>query len=156
MPLILSAPESWKLKPADQPTYLEGPAPDGDIQISLSLLEAMSENGRRLYIKGALDESQKHPGRILIRQSTGANGMQMLERITYSDLPEVPAGHAAAATEPSAPLAWSIVMFVPYQDKFISCRFDVFKLTQQEYTDDQQFVETLIGAARPGNFAAFR
>ena len=156
MPVILSVPQDWKLKPRDNPAYLEGAAPDGDVQISLSVLDAMSENTQRAYIAAALDQSRKHPRRIQIHQSTTGIGIQVIERITYADRPGEPANQPPAATEPSEPLAWSIIVFVPLQKKFIPCRFDLMKLTQRQYDDDRQFIESMIDSARAADLAAFK
>lgn len=156
MPLVLTMPDDWKLKPRDQPEYLEGPAPDGDVVISLSVLDGMSDNSQRLYVDAAMEQGQKHPRKIQIHQSATNGGMQVLERITYPNLPDGPVDQDRPATRPSEPLAWSLVVFVPFQHKFIPCRFDLMKLTQQQYTDDEQFVESMIDSARPGNFSAFK
>jgi hypothetical protein len=156
MPVILSVPRDWKLTPRDNPAFLEGAAPDGDVQISLSILDAMSENTQRAYIAAALDQSRKHPGRIQIRQSTTGIGLQVLERITYAGRSNEPADQSPAATEPSEPLAWSIIVFIPLQKKFIPCRFDLMKMTQRQYDDDRQFIESLIGSARAGDLTAFK
>lgn len=156
MPIVLSAPADWTLKPMENPAYLLGSGPDGDLQISLSVLDFLSDNSMRLYIAAALDQAQRHPRRIQIRQSTTSSGLQILERITYADLPETPADQPAAATEPSEPLAWSIIIFVPFQKRFIPCRFDLLKLTQKEYDDDQQFVESVIDTARAADLAEFK
>jgi hypothetical protein len=156
MPIVLSAPEDWKLRPAYNSPYLQAATPDGDIQISLSVLDSMSDNSRRLYIAAAIDQSRKHSRRIHIRQAATDSGLQMLERITYANVPDGSPDQPPAATEPSAPLTWSIIIFVPFQKKFIPCRFDLLKLTQREYEDDQQFIETIIDTARPADLASFK
>jgi hypothetical protein len=156
MPVILSVPQDWELKPRENPAYLEGAAPDGDVQIALSVLDAMSDNTQRAYITAALDQSRKHPSRIQIHHSTTGIGWQVLERITYADRSDAPADQSLPATQPSEPLAWSITVFVPLEKKFIPCRFDLFKLTQQQYDDDQQFIESLIDSAKAADLAAFK
>ncbi len=156
MPVILSVPQDWKLKPRDNPAYLEGAAPDGDVQISLSILDAMSDKTQRAYVAATLGQSRKHPRRIQIRQSTTGIGMQVLERITYADRSNEPANQSPPATEPSEPLAWSIIVFVPLQKKFIPCRFDLMKLTQRQYDDDRQFIESMVDSAQAADLAAFK
>jgi len=156
MPVILSVPQDWRLKPRDNPAYLEGAAPNGDIQISLSMLDAMSENTRRVYIAAALDQSRKHPRRIQIRQSTTGIGWPVLERITYANRSNEQADQSRATTEPSEPLTWSIIVFIPLQKRFIPCRFDLMKLTQRQYDDDRQFIESMIDSAQAADLAAFK
>jgi hypothetical protein len=156
MPVILSVPQDWKLEPRDNPAFLEGAAPDGDVQISLSMMDAMSENTQRAYIATSLDQSRKHPLRIQIRQSTTGLGLQVLERVIYANRSGGSADQSPPATEPSEPLAWSIILFVPLQKKFIPCRFDLLKLTQQQYDDDRQFIESMIDSAQAADLAAFK
>lgn len=153
VPLVLSVPASWTLHPPDNPLYLEGPAPGGDVRISLSILNSLGENARRVFIAAALDQAQKHPGRTQVSQSIAAGGMQILERINYTNLPS---DRSSPATQPSQPLSWSLVVFVPYEHKFIPCEFDLLQLTQQQYTDDRQLIESIVDTAQPGNLASFK
>jgi hypothetical protein len=39
---------------------------------------------------------------------------------------------------------------VPYENKFIPCSFDLFGLTEDQYHNDQQFVEAIVDSAQPG------
>jgi hypothetical protein len=156
MPLVLSVPHDWSIAPRDNPSYLEGSAPDGKLQISFSMLDAMSPSAEQLYVSAAIDQSRKHPAKIFIRQSTTSNGFPILERITYSGRTGPSTEPSPATTEPSEPLSWSLVLFLPFQQKFIPCRFDLLKLTQQQYDDDRPFIESLLDTARPNDLAAFK
>ena len=155
MPLTLTLPAGWKLDPPMNPSFLEGPTPSGDVEISLSLMDSMVDRNRRLFITGAIDESQKHPDRIHVRQLTGKTGLGMIERITYLTSPGDPATRPAA-TLPSQQLSWNIIDFVPYQQKFIPCSFDLLGLTQQQYDQDQQVVRSMIDTAHPVKTLAFQ
>jgi hypothetical protein len=156
VPVVLSVPQSWKIEPPNNPAYLEGSATDGDVQISLSILASLTDSSRRLYIEAAVNQSKKHPRRLQIRQSTTDNGMQVLERITYAGLPATLPDEPIPATEPSAPLSWSIIVFVPYEKKFIPCSFDLLKLTQKQYTDDEPFIKSIVNSAEVGDLALFK
>jgi len=149
-------PQSWKMDPPNNPAYLVGPAPDGKVWVSLSMLDSQTDSARRLYIAAAIDEGNKHPRRIQIRQSTTDSGMQVLERVTYAHRPATVPDQSASTTQPSEPLSWSIIVFVPYEQKFIPCSFDLLKLTQQQYTDDQSFIESIVDTAEPGDLNAFK
>ncbi|MGD0462296.1 MAG: hypothetical protein ABSB74_07385 [Tepidisphaeraceae bacterium] len=156
MPLTLTLPAGWKLDPPMNPTFLEGPMPSGDVEISLSLMDSMVDRNRQLFITGAIDESQKHPDRIHVRQLTTKTGLAMLERITYLTSPDDPATRPAA-TLPSQQLSWNLIVFVPYhQQKFIPCSFDLLGLTQQQYDEDQQLVRSMIDTAQPVKTLAFQ
>jgi hypothetical protein len=156
IPIVLSVPADWKVEPPNNPAYLEGAGPDGQVQISLSLLDSMTGSSRKAYIETALSQSQRHPHRIQIRQITTDNGLQIFERINYTDLPDDPADQAQPATRPSEPLSWTLVLFVPVDQKFIPCQFDLLKLTQKQYEDDRQFIESMVETSQAGNLSAFR
>jgi hypothetical protein len=155
VPLTMSIPAGWKLDPPVAPSFLEGPAPSGNLEISLSLMDSMDDRRRKLFIDGALDEHKKHPLRIQVQQLTTKSGLQVFERITYARLPGNPATQPAA-TLPSRQLSWNIVIFVPYQHKIMPCSFDLLGVTQQEYEQDQQMVSSMIDTARPGKTPGFQ
>jgi hypothetical protein len=155
MPLTLTLPAGWKLDPPLNPAFLEGPMPGGDVEISLSLRDAMADRNRQLFVTGALDQSQKHPERIHVQQSKTNSGLETLERITYLISQGEPATQPAASL-PSQQLSWDIIIFVPYQKKFIPCSFDLLGLTQQQYDADQQVIRSMIESARPTKTPAFQ
>jgi hypothetical protein len=155
MPLTLTLPAGWKLDPPLNPAFLEGPMPGGDVEISLSLMDAMIERNRQLFITGALDQSQKHPERIHVRQSKTKSGLETLERITYLSSP-TDSTLQSATTLPSQELSWDIIIFVPYEKKFIPCSFDLLGLTQQQYDADQQIIRSMIDSAQPIKTPAFQ
>lgn len=154
MPLTMSLPADWKLDPPVGPSFLEGAAPSGDLEISLSIMDAMDDRHRQLFIAGALDESQKHPRRIWVTQLKSKSGLPILERITYATRP----GHAGSppATLPSQQLSWNFIIFVPYKQTFIPCSFDLIGLTQQQYELDQSLIRTMIDTAEPSKTPAFQ
>jgi hypothetical protein len=156
VPLILSVPQSWKLEPPQNPVFLEGTAPSGDLHIAVSMLGFMNDYSRQLFVNRALDQSRQHPGRIQIRQLTANSGMQILERTIYLDLPNDPSGQSPPATLPSQLLSWNITIFVPYQQKFIPCSFDLSNLTQQQYVEDQPFIQSIMDTARQDVIPAFQ
>jgi len=154
MPLTLTLPAGWKLDPPMHPSFLEGSMPGGDVEVSLSLMDSMVDRNRLLFITGALDQSQKHPDRIRVRQLTTKTGLAMLERIIYLISPGDPP--IQPATLPSQQLSWNIIVFVPYQQKFIPCSFDLLGLTQAQYDADQQVVRAMIDTAQPVKTPAFQ
>ena len=156
VPLVLSVPQSWKLEPPQNPAFLEGTAPSGDLHIAISMLDFMNDYRRQLFVDRALDQSRQHPGRIQIRQLIGNNGMPILERILYLNLPNDPSGQSPPATQPSQLLSWNITIFVPYQQKFIPCSFDLSNLTQQQYVEDQSFIQSIMDTARQDAIPAFQ
>ncbi|MGA2440828.1 MAG: hypothetical protein ABSH08_07705 [Tepidisphaeraceae bacterium] len=156
VPLILSVPQSWKLEPRQNPAFLEGAAPSGDLHIAVSMLDFMNDHSRQVFVDRALDQSRQHPGRIQIRQLTASSGMQILQRITYVGLPNDPPGQSPLATRPSQLLSWRITIFVPYRQKFIPCNFDLSNLTQQQYLEDEQFIQSIMETARQDAVPAFQ
>jgi len=156
VPLVLSVPQSWRLEPPQNPVFLEGMAPSGDLHLAVSMLEFMNDYRRRLFVDRALDQSRQHPGRIQIRQLTGNSGMQILQRITYAKLPNDPSGQSPPATQPSQLLSWNITIFVPYRQKFIPCSFELSGLTQQQYVEDEQFIQSIMDTARQDTIPAFQ
>jgi hypothetical protein len=154
MPLTLTLPAGWKLDPPMHPSFLEGSLPGGDAEISLSLMDSMIDRNRQFFITGAIDQSQKHPDRIHVRQLTTKTGLGMLERITYLISPGDPP--ITPTTLPSQQLSWNIIVFVPYQDKFIPCSFDLLGLTQAQYAADEQVIRSMIDTARPVKTPAFQ
>ena len=156
VPLILSVPESWQLQPPQNPEFLEGKAPSGDLHIALSMLDFMNDYRRRLFVDRAVDQSRQHPERIQIRQLTGNDGLQILERTVYVDTPGDPASQSPPTTRPSRLVYWNITIFVPYQRKFIPCSFVLSNLTQQQYVEDQPFIQSIIDTARQDAIPAFQ
>jgi hypothetical protein len=156
VPLILSVPQSWKLEPPQNPAFLEGAAPSGDLHVAVSMLDFMNDYRRKLFIDRALDQSRQHPGRIQIRQLTGNSGMQILQRITYVGSPNDPPGQSPPVTQPSQLLSWNITIFVPYGQKFIPCNFDLSNLTQQQYLQDEPFIQSIMDSARQDAIPAFQ
>jgi len=154
MPLALSVPEGWKVGPPVHPSFLIGRAPDGNLQISISMLDFMDDHRMNVFVSGEEDLSEKHPQRTQVTQSTTRSGLHVVETITYSDA----GGNASSrpSTQPSQLLSWNIVVFVPYQKKFIPCSFDLLSLTQQQYTDDEPLVHSIIDSAEPNNVSGFQ
>jgi hypothetical protein len=155
MPLTLTLPAGWKLDPPMNPSFLEGSMPSGDVEISLTLMDSMLDRNRQLFITGALDQSQKHPDRIRVRELTTKTGLAMLERITYLTSPGT-AMIGSATTLPSQQLSWNLIIFVPYQQKFIPCSFDLLGMTQQQYDQDQSVIRAMIDTAEPAKTLAFQ
>jgi hypothetical protein len=156
LPITLSVPKSWVLNPPMNPVFLQGPAPDGNVQISLSMLDSMDAHRKDVYVSTLLDEGHKHPRRIQVRQETSKNGISILERITYTPGSDEARTSLTSTTAPSATISWDIILFLPYDKKFIPCRFDLFGLTQDQYRDDRQFIDSIIDSAEPGKFPAAR
>jgi hypothetical protein len=154
MPLRLSLPKGWTLEPPNGPAYLEGTAPGGKVQISLSVLDTLSDAAQKAYIDTAFEQGRQHPQRIQVSQSTTTNGMRLLEKVVYES--DQAGDISAPATRSSEPLSWTLVLFVPFEQRVIPCQFDLFKLSQREYEGDQKFVESIIDSAEPGNLSAFR
>jgi hypothetical protein len=154
MPLTLSIPAGWKLDPPDKPSFLEGPAPGGDVEISLTIMDAMDDNHHHLFVNGELDQSRLHPSRIRVRQLTSKTGLPLLERITYVTAP-VQSLNSPPTTLPSQLLSWNVIVFVPYRTKIIPCSFDLIGLTQQQYDQDQPLIRALIDTATPAKTPAF-
>jgi hypothetical protein len=148
--VLVILPADWSLDPPGSPNFLKGPAPDGNVRISLSMLESMDGNRRDRFLVAAADLAQKHPQRIQVRQLTSRNGMQILERVTYSSATGSPGAQLSAATLPSDKISWNLILFVPYEKRFIPCSFDLFGLTEDQYHNDQQFVEAIVDSAQPG------
>jgi hypothetical protein len=155
MPLSLTLPAGWKLDPPLNPTFLEGPMAGGDVEISLTLMDAMVDRNRQLFIAGAMDESQKHPKRIHVQQLTTKTGLATLERVTYLTSPGDPAIRPGA-TLPSQQLSWNIIVFVPYHQTFLPCSFDLLGLTQKQFDDDQPVIRAMIDSAAPVKTPAFQ
>ncbi|HEY1922609.1 MAG TPA: hypothetical protein VGG44_07560, partial [Tepidisphaeraceae bacterium] len=155
MPLSLTLPGGWKLDPPINPTFLEGPLPGGDVEISLTLMDSMIDRNRQLFVDGAIEESQKHPNRIHIQQGTTKTGLKTLERTTYLMSPGDPAIQPGT-TLPSQELSWNIIVFVPYRQKFIPCSFDLLGLTQKQFDDDQSAIRAIIDSAEPAKTPAFQ
>jgi hypothetical protein len=153
IPVLVMLPPGWAVAPAGNENFLAGPAPDGPVRISLSMLDSMDTTRREHFIAGAIDQAQKHPQRIQIHQSTSRNGLQLLERVTYSSADGIHVAQLSATTTPSDKIAWSLILFVPYRDRFIPCSFDLLSLTQDQYRDDQQFIETIIDSAQAGKLS---
>jgi hypothetical protein len=153
MPLTMTLPAGWKLDPEINPSFLEGPLPGGDVEISLSLMDSMADRNRQLFVTGALDQSLKHPERIRVRQLTTKSGLETIERITYLT---PPLSGGSATTLPSQQLSWNFIIFVPYQQKFIPCSFDLLGLTQQQYDEDQPAIRSMIDSAEPVKTPAFQ
>ena len=156
VPVILSVPQSWRLEPPQNPEFLEGAAPSGELHIAVSMLDFMNDYRRRLFVDLILDQSRQHPERFQIRQSIGNGGMQILQRITYAKLPNDPSGQSPPATQPSQLLSWNITIFVPYRQKFIPCSFELSGLTQQQYVEDEQFIQSIMDTARQDTIPAFQ
>ena len=156
VPLILSVPQSWNLQPPQNPAFLVGLAPGGDVRISVAMLNFMNDYGKRLFVNRAVDQSHQHPGRIQVRQLTNNAGLQVLEKITYLNLPNDPAGQSPPVTQPSELLSWNITIFVPYHQKFIPCSFDLASITQQQYDADQPFIQAIVDTAQQGVIPAFQ
>ena len=74
VPVLVILPADWSLDPPGSPNFLKGPAPDGNVRISLSMLESMDGNRRDRFLVAAADLAQKHPQRIQIRQLTSVRG----------------------------------------------------------------------------------
>jgi hypothetical protein len=153
-PLTLSVPQDWNVYPPIRPSFLTGPAPDGNLQISISMLEFMNSQRMNGYISGAQDLSDRHPQRTQVRQLTVKSGLRAVETITYSN----PGGGASSrpSTQPQQTLSWNMVVFVPYQQKFIPCSFDLLGMTQQQYTDDEPLLRSIVDSAQPGDVSAFQ
>jgi hypothetical protein len=117
------------------------------------MLDSMDSTRRDHFIAGAVDQAQKHPQRIQVHQSTSKNGLQILERVTYSSSVGAPGAQLSATTAPSDKIAWNLILFVPYNDRFIPCSFDLVGLTQDQYRDDQPFIEALLDTAQPGKLS---
>jgi hypothetical protein len=156
VPLILSVPKSWYLEPPQNPAFLEGLAPGGDVHISVSMREFINDYGKRLFVDRAVEQSQQHPRRIQVRQLTNNTGLQVLERITYVSVPNDPPGQSPPATQPTEILSWNITIFVPYQQKFIPCSFDLSRLTQQQYLADQPFIQSIVDSAQQDALPTFQ
>jgi hypothetical protein len=152
LPVVVTVPHTWKLVPADDPSYLEGPAPNGNLRISLSMLNAMDAHLRDTYISGADQQAMAHPQRIQVRELTSQSGMKIVERRTFTIGSGIPSTQLSAATKPSDTISWDVVLFVPYHDKFIPCRLDLFELTQDQYRDDADFLDSIVNSAEPGKF----
>ncbi len=155
MPLSLTLPANWKLDPPLNPTFLEGPMPGGDLEISLTLMDSMSDRNRQLFVDGALEESQKHSNRIHVQQLATKSGLATLERVTYLTSPGDPAIQPGT-TVPSQQLSWNIIVFVPYHPKFLPCSFDLLGLTQKQFDDDQPAIRAIIDSAAQVKTPAFQ
>ncbi len=167
MPLSVSLPADWRLDPPVEPSFLEGPAPSGELEISLSLMDAMDDRQQQYFIAGAIDESQYHPLRIHVRQFTNKSGLSILERVTYAALPghgrtappttaPTTAPTAAPTTLPSQLLSCDYIVFVPYKHKFLPCSFDLIGLTELQYELDQPLIRTMIDTAEKNETPAFQ
>jgi hypothetical protein len=153
IPVLVILPPGWTLAQPGSDHILSGPAPDGPLRISLSMLDSMDSARRDRFIAGAIDQAQKHPQRIQVHQATSKNGLQLIERVTYSSATGSPGSQLSATTSPSDKIFWNIILFVPYQNRFIPCSFDLLSLTQDQYRDDQQFIEALMDTAQPGKLS---
>jgi hypothetical protein len=154
MPLTIDLPAGWKLEPPVGPSFLKGPAPSGEVEISLSIMDGMDQRHRQLFIAGAIDQSQRHPRRIQVRQSTSKSGLLVVERTTYV-LPLSGTATKPATTLPWQQLSWNITLFVPYKQKFIPCCLDLIGLTQRQYELDEQTIRTMVDSAKPAKTPAF-
>jgi hypothetical protein len=155
MPLSLTLPAGWKLDPPLNPTFLEGPMAGGDVEISLTLMDSMGDRNRQLFVTGAIEESQKHPNRIHVQQSTTKSGLSTLERVTYLT-PPGDSSLPADTTLPSQQLSWNIIVFVPYEQKFLPCSFDLLGLTQKQFDEDQPVIRSMIDSAQQVKTPAFQ
>ena len=154
LPLTLSVPQDWKVYPPVRPSFLTGPAPDGDLQISISMLEFMNSQRMNGFISGAQDLSDRHPQRTQVRQLTVKSGLRAVETLTYANVGDNPSSRPS--TQPGQTLSWNMVVFVPYQQKFIPCSFDLLGMTQQQYTDDEPLLHSIVDSAQPGDVSPFQ
>ena len=92
----------------------------------------------------------------MARQMTAAGGLQVLEKVTYIDMPADPPGQAPPATQPSQRLYWNITIFVPYQNKFIPCNMELADITQEQYLADEPIVESIVETAQQGELPKFQ
>ena len=152
LPLVVTVPHTWALDRPVMPDYLEGPAPNGKLRISLSMLQAMDVHLRNTYIADADQQALSHPQRFQVRELTSKSGMKILERHSFTIGSGIPHSQLSAATKPSDTISWDVVLFVPFGDRFIPCRLDLFELTQDQYRDDAEFLDSIVDSAEPGKF----
>jgi hypothetical protein len=196
MPITLSIPDGWKLDPPDAPTSLEGPAPSGNLDISISILAPMKKARVDLLVEGAHQEAKLKPS-VVVDEPAPINGLRALEKFSYANssagsatqpsstqpsvalsmadqssaqsdtvqesaikdataptpvaLPATrPAGDGALPTSMAGQtVSWNLILFVPYEDRFVPCSFDLIGLTQQQFQGDRAFIWSMLQTAVP-------
>jgi hypothetical protein len=190
MPLTVSIPDGWKLDPPDAPTSLDGPAPSGDLEISISILAPMKTDRVNLLVQGAHQEAVSQQG-LVVHDLPPINGLKALEKISHADLSAEPttlpsvavnvdppgglsatmaaatvrnagvpgeqtspttlpaANQRSAAATAGETVSWNVIVFVPYQGKFVPCSFDLIGLTPEQFAADESFVRSMLNSAVP-------
>jgi hypothetical protein len=146
VPLVLSIPADWNVVAPVTEGYLVGPG----IRIAVTTLDYMDDTRRRLFVSEILDQRREHPYRIHARELKDADGMQVIEKVAYLDLPGDSSSKAPPATQPSQRLYWTITIFVPDQNRVIPCSLELANITEAQYEADEASVETIVKTAHQG------
>jgi hypothetical protein len=146
VPLVLSIPADWNVVAPVTEAYLVGPG----IRIAVTTLDYMDDTRRRLFVSEILDQGREHPYRIHARELKDADGMQVIEKTAYLNMPTVSPSQPPPATEPSQRLFWTATIFVPDQNRFIPCTLQLANITEAQYESDEASVETIVKTAHQG------
>ena len=142
-PMSIEVPESWKLSRVDLPAaggdvgksvyLLAGPAPTGDVQLSISQQRDVDGDFIKAFFKTAKEESAADADAVVQLKEVGVN--QMLQQRSA-----VGGGEDA--------VRWSLGYFVPAGLEYHWYKVAFVDLTPEVFKADRAFLEKIVDSLR--------
>lgn len=163
-PLKLKVPADWKLEILGSAAMAEGPSPSGEQQIMITTLPGMDDKRIAAWIAGANASAAEHPDRLQVHQLQSINGMDALEKISFTEpmiLAATTTSPDSASTQSSADDSGGVVnytryVFVPFEGSYIPCSFGISGMTPEEYRQDIDFIRSLLDTAQRSSRPEFQ
>ncbi len=143
-PLTLEVPPSWKISSEGSGTWLEGETPHGDVRIQLFAQGApMKVTALLAMEKRAREQAATQPENleVLPLKPIGGPAKKMERREILRHLAIV---RDSGAVEHVDRVDWSVMVFVPKDDKFDVDELNFSGLSLEVYQQDREFIEHII------------
>jgi len=147
-PLTLEVPPSWKLSSEGSGTWLEGETPHGDIRIQLFAQGApMKVTALLAMEKRAREQAATQPENLEIvpLKPIGGPARKMERREILRHLAIVRDG---GVVEHVDRVDWSVMVFVPKEDKLDVDELNFSGLSLDVYQQDREFIEHILRSLR--------
>jgi hypothetical protein len=157
MPLVVSAPQGWKLDLSSAPlTFLAGPTPSSDkVLIQLAQHDTVKVDQIEIIANFSKKPQNDEIQRAELRD---VGKMKVVERLAFGKPETTPKVDAKGQpvlddkgqiiTVTSTPVHWQIIAFVPYQGLFSRYDLNVIDLTTDQYAKDKDVLEKIVNSLR--------
>jgi hypothetical protein len=137
LPLALQLPQGWTLETIADTPVLNGPAPSGDLTVSL-ITRAVSTKAIELTERGAKEEADARPGVHLLAAARTVNGVRIFERQSVG---------TTIAPDGSPTFRWHITVYAPASaDSEFTTTYELnfLGLSRAAFEADKPFLTSII------------